>query len=136
MRNPVALLAALALVSCAHDAPLASEPVDWGAVDERWSVHLVTLDPDGDTRVTRVWLAVVDGAGTVRTNHSRWARNLQRDPSLRLRVLGIDYPLRVEFVDDTDATAAIDAAFREKYGWQDGPIGEHAFFMRLVPRAR
>jgi len=100
----------------------------------------VTLDADGDERVTRVWIALYQGTGAIRTNHTRWLANLERDPDLRLRVDGVDYPLRVEFVDDAAATEAIDREFLEKYGWQErllmGEQGReaHAFFLRLMPR--
>ncbi len=97
--------------------PIASSPIDWEAATERWSLHIVTVDPDGDERVTRIWLALVDGEGTVRTGDSRWWQNLKRDPNCRIRVLGSDYPLRVEFVAEFEDKARIDDAFLEKYGW-------------------
>ena len=60
----VTALAALLGTACAT-VPVSEEAIDWKAVDSRWSVHVVTVDPDGDERVTRVWLALVDGVGTI-----------------------------------------------------------------------
>ena len=76
----------------------------------------MTVDPDGDERVTRIWLALGDGEGTVRTGDSRWWQNIKRDPNCRIRVLGSDHPLRVEVVAEYEDKARIDDAFVEKYG--------------------
>ena len=139
-RSLVAALGACAALACAS-IPIAEDPIDWPAVAEHWSAHVVNLDADGDERVTRVWIALYQGSGAIRTNHTRWLANLQRDRDLRLRVDGVDRPMRVEFVDDPAAIEAIDRAFLEKYGWQERMLmGEqgreaHAFFLLLVPRS-
>ena len=116
--KPFAWLAIVVFLACASGPiPFAQEPIDWNATDDRWSLHIVTLDPDGSERVTRIWLALVDGDGTLRTGDSRWWANLKRDPNARIRVLEIDYPLQVEFVTEHEQKARIDDAFVEKYGW-------------------
>jgi hypothetical protein len=119
MRNALYLVLLIA-VGCANTtAPLATDPIDWPMLDDHWSLHVVTIDPDGDERVTRVWLAVVDGQGAIRTNESRWWRNLERDPRIRIRLSGTDYALRSESVTDLEARARIDEAFLAKYGrWE------------------
>ena len=105
-------------LACASGpVPVAQEPIDWRAADDRRSLHIVTVDPDGDERVTRIWVAIVDGEGTLRTGDSRWWQNLERDPNCRIRLLGIEYPVRVEFVMEHEEKARIDDAFVEKYGW-------------------
>ncbi|MBW2363449.1 MAG: DUF2255 family protein [Deltaproteobacteria bacterium] len=95
-------------------------------------MQVATVDPDGDLRLTRIWLALLDGTGTIRTNETRWLRNLKRDPNLRLRISGVDHPLHVEFIEDDAEIRRVDAAFREKYGWRDRMVGKHDYFMRLV----
>jgi len=110
---------ALLALSCAAAPRAAPGPLDWGRVDARWSVHLVTREPDGGERVTRVRLATLRGVGFVRTGRSRWRSNLARDPRCRLRVGGVDHALRAFFVTEPAARAAIDAAFLAKYGWQE-----------------
>jgi hypothetical protein len=98
---------------------VAPEPIDWSSADEHWSLHIVTLDEDGDERATRIWLALVDGRGTIRTGDSRWWQNLQRDPACRIRLDGVDYPLQAEFVTDPVGRVRIDDAFLTKYGgWE------------------
>ena len=111
----IVLLIGLACAS--GSVPVAKAPIDWEAASDRWSLHIVTVDPDGDDRVTRIWLALVGGEGTLRTGDSRWWQNLERDPNCRIRLLGSDYPLRVELVTKHEKKARIDAAFVEKYGW-------------------
>ena len=80
------VLGALAL-GCATDSPhRATGPIDWNVTTGRWSVRLVTRDPDGAERLTRVRIAIVDGHGVVRTGASRWRQNLENDSRCRLRV--------------------------------------------------
>ncbi len=137
MRSLLALAFALALACAGGRIPLGDPPIDWEGIGERWSLHIVTRDPDGDERVTRVWLATLDGVGTLRTGESRWARNLKADPHCRLRVRGVDYATRAEFVTEREQRVRIDLAFREKYGWQERllfweePGETHDHYLRL-----
>ena len=117
MKHLLAIVFVFSLACATGGAPTAQDPIDWQTADERWSLHIVTLDPDGGERVTRIWLATVDGGGVFRTGDSRWWHNLERDASSRIRLLGIDYPMRVEFVTEHEEKARIDDAFAEKYGW-------------------
>jgi hypothetical protein len=118
-RVALAGLVLLAALSCASGSVEAREPIDWAAANDRWSIHIVTNDSDGDERVTRIWLAMLDGVGVIRTGDSRWWQNLARDPNCRIRLRGTEYPLRAETVNERDERARIDAAFVEKYGWQE-----------------
>ncbi len=113
----IAVAAALAFVS--GSAAAEADPVDLQPAAERWSVHIVTRDQDGDERLTRVWLATLDGVGVIRTGDTRWWRNLERDRNCRIRVAGTDTPARVEFVAEREQKARIDDVFLEKYGWQE-----------------
>ncbi len=117
MRRFASIVFVAGLACASGPVPVAQEPIDWRAVDDGWSLHIVTVDPDGDSRVTRIWLAIVDREGTLRTGDSRWWQNLERDPTCRIRLLGIEYPVRVEFVMEHEEKARIDNAFVEKYGW-------------------
>jgi hypothetical protein len=98
----------------------------------------VTHDEDGDVRDTKVWLAVVDGQGYIRTGGTIWGDNVERDPQLVLRIEAREYPLRAEFVEDDALRERIVATFREKYGWTDGAMnvirGSRPRIMRLRPR--
>ena len=131
----IAVAAGLACVSGSVAA--GNDPSDLQAAAERWSIHIVTRDPDGDERVTRIWLASLDGVGVIRTGDTRWWRNLERDRNCRIRVSGTEFPVRVEFVAEPDEKARIDDVFLEKYGWQErafirGDRGEtHRKYMRV-----
>jgi hypothetical protein len=126
-------------VACASTLPpTADTAVDWtGVADERVPA-IVTQDPDGDERMTKLWLVTVDGQGLIRTGNTRWFRNIQRDPNVVLQVGGYAYPLRAELVNDESLEERAHAAFREKYGWQDRAIhpfgGSDANVIRLTPR--
>ena len=122
MKSLASILLVIALGCVSGPVPVATGPIDWRAADESWSLHIVTVDPDGDERVTRVWLAVEDGAGTVRTGDSRWRHNLERTPSCRIRLRGTDYPVRAQPVTEPAERARIDDAFARKYGWLENTL--------------
>jgi hypothetical protein len=118
--------------------PALAEAPDWSLLREVDRVEVVTTDEDGAARETTVWLAVLDGAGYVRTGTSRWGDNVVRSPELELRALGSDYPMRVEFVEDDGLRERVSQAFREKYGFSDWAVswirGSRPKIMHLHPR--
>jgi len=126
-------------VACASTAPpMVDRSVDWTAAAEEPVPVIVTQDPDGGQRVTKLWLVVVEGQGLIRTGNTRWFRNIQRDPNVVFRIGGHAHRLRAELVTDASLEERAHAAFREKYGWQDWiihPFGEpDGYVMRLLPR--
>ncbi len=134
------LIACLMSLSCASASiPLAQGPADWASIEDAWSLHVVTLDPDGEERVTRIWIGVTDGKAAIRTGESRWWANLERDPRIRIRLSGTDYPFRAEFATALDDKIRIDEIFLEKYGrWErmlfSKELGEtHANYAWLLP---
>src|SRR5262249_10142227 len=92
-------LAALALGLLVAGAAAAAVP-DWEALRDVGTVVVATTDADGSARETTVWLAVVDGAGYVRTGSTRWGDNAVRNGELVLQVERASYPLRIELVED------------------------------------
>jgi hypothetical protein len=117
-RSTFASLAALALV-LASAAAIAAEP-DWEKVKDVGRIQIVTHDEDGDARETTIWLAVVDGQGFIRTGNSKWLANIHRNPSdVVLRIEGVEYPLRAEFIENDKLRERVTAAFHAKYGWVD-----------------
>ena len=90
-------------------------------------VELITVDPDGDARKTKVWVVLIEGEAYLRTSDSRWLRNLRRIPLATLRVEGTDYPVIAEVLSDPSWVEKVDAASLEKYGWQERTI--HVFRM-------
>jgi len=119
-------------------APVLAAGPDWDAVTDVEHVWVISQDEDGDSRETKIWLAVVDGQGFIRTGGSSWGDNLEREPEMVLRVGSEEYPLRADFIEDDDFRVRIEAAFREKYGWSDGLIsivrGSRPRIMHMAPR--
>ena len=55
-------IGATTLLACATGTTrVAPTALDWDSADERWSIHVVTVDKDGADRVTRLWMAVPRG---------------------------------------------------------------------------
>ncbi len=138
-RSIAAPAAALGMVAAllAPDVTEAAD-VDWTAIQQTSVVEILTIDPDGDLRETKIWIVVVDGSAWVRTNRSRWLANIRRDPEVRLRVGERIFELRASEVSDAAARESAEAAFKQKYGWVQSVM---SFFrlreptvLRLEPR--
>jgi hypothetical protein len=116
----------------------AAADLDWAAVADVETVHVLTTDEDGDARATKIWLVVLDGVGYIRTSRrTTWGGNVKRDPDIALRIGDTDYPVRATFIVDEAERARIVAGFEEKYG--SNPIfnfirGDDPPIMRLEPR--
>ena len=137
---PAALaLSALFLLACASP-PEADRAIDWAEADDHWSIHIVTVDPDGGERVTQIWLALEGGQRVLRTGDSRWWANLERTSECVLRMGGLDYSMRSQTVDLAEERERIDRAFVEKYGWIERRMfpqeagSTHENYARLIPR--
>ncbi len=109
------LVALLCIAGCAS-SQLAGAPLS-EADFERWSVHVLTSDADGDRRKTRVWFAAVGGTPYVRTSRTRWWKNIERGSETRILSAGREYPVSIEEVEDPSLRTKIDEAFTVKYGW-------------------
>jgi hypothetical protein len=135
------LTACAAALGCATAIPPPTgDPVDWEAVDESWSIQLVTRDEAGDARVTRAWIASLEGHGVMRTGDTHWLHDIQRDPALCLVVEDETHPMLGEVVEDPAEADEIAEVMVEKYGWQKRwlmavrPRSGGDSFIRLVPR--
>jgi hypothetical protein len=117
-------LFALLLLLCASTR--AAEP-DWEKLTEPDVVRVITVDPDGDVRETKVWIVAQAGNAWLRTSDSRWLANLRRDPNLELRSGDEVYELRAEEVEDSELLTRVDAAMRAKYGWSDRLVSAFRF---------
>lgn len=107
-------------ISCATERLAApAGPLDWDALAEEWFAIVLSTDPDGSLRETRVVFVVMEDTGIVRTGSTLWFANIQRDPDIRLRIGGKGYLVRAELIDDEEAQRGINAEFRAKYGLGD-----------------
>jgi hypothetical protein len=107
-------LALLALVWLATSAQ--AEPI-WSPFAEADVVRIVTQDEDGTERDTAVWFVVVDDAGFVRTNGSRWLANIRRGGPVALRLDETERAVTTEEESAAAVTGAVEEAFKQKYGW-------------------
>jgi hypothetical protein len=118
--------------------PAIAADLDWAAVADVGTVHVLTTDEDGDARATKIWLLVLDGWGYIRTSRrSTWGDNVEHNPDIGLRVERTDYPVRATFIVDEAERARIVAGFEVKYG--SNPIlnlfrGDDPRIMRLESR--
>lgn len=137
MVRPIPALLVLACLALATSA----QAFDWSTVADEDVVVVATTDEDGTPRETKVWLAVLDDHGYIRTGGSTWGANITRAPQVVLRFGGEERPSNVSFdvafVTDDAERERIEAAFREKYGAQDALVGlfrgSSPKIMRLVP---
>jgi hypothetical protein len=131
----IGCLLVIAVACATRVPPTSATTIDWAAVADEGTPTIVTQDPDGDERVTKLWVVVVDGEGLIRTGDSRWFRNIERDPDVVFWIGGYAYPLRAELVTDDSVKKRAGDAFREKYGWMDIPFSNpDDNVLRLVPR--
>jgi hypothetical protein len=129
-----ALALSLSLVLASFAGPArATAPVDWNAVAGIDTIEVVTVDPDGTPRETTVWLAVHDGQGFIRSSGTRWLANLERNPDLLVRIGADEHPLRAVKVSDSETREAVNAVFREKYGFSDALLGPFRSLMGGTP---
>ena len=123
---------------CSPSLPASAGDIDWEQYAEAGVVKVLSSNEDGSTRTTKVWLAVVDGQGYIRTGGTRWGENVTRDPDIALRIGEQELELRVHFVEDPALRERVIAAFREAHGWRDALIspfrGSHPKIMRLDSR--
>ena len=80
-------------------------------------IEIVTRDEGGEPRETKVWIVVVDDAGWVRTNDSRWLANIRRGSPVAIRAKQVELPVRAEERSDPAEFDRVEAAFQAKYGW-------------------
>lgn len=147
------LLAAWLAIGCVPIGPLpggrlsGSEkpwPGDWSLAAEASEIQLETR-PEDPYSVT-LWVVVVDGsafvassllAGPEQPAERQWVRNVEADPSIRIRVDGAIYAGRVVLVDDEASRARLQETYRTKYPEIDADADRagRARFFRLTSPA-
>jgi hypothetical protein len=101
---------------------------DWQQLGGVKVVEVISEDPDGSPRETKVWFVLLDGTPYLRTNGSRWLENLRREPTCRLRIEEREFAFRAVEIGGDEIVERVDQASREKYGWQERLI--HPFRLR------
>lgn len=134
------LFHAVALASCLTLSG-AARAQDWNTFADIEAIQIVTNDDDGKPRDTKVWLAVHDGNGYVRTGGTRWGDNVRRDSNVVVRIGTESFPLHAVAIPSEDPLyASVADSFRQKYGFSDRAmgilrnLGGPAMILRLDPR--
>ena len=113
--------------------------VTYWAGEQREVVVIRTLDGDGTSYDTKVWVVDYDGVPWVRVaNPERfWFQRLSRNPRVELIRGGVAQAVVARPQDTAEARAAIDQRFREKYGpvdwWYGVLLRRHPIPVRLDP---
>lgn len=103
-------------------------PQDLQLVDGARELEITTERPDGTLRAwVPIWVVRVGGAGYVRTWRRRatgWYGRALAAGRARIRVAGFEAAVEVaDLSADPGLRAAVDSAYRAKYGRGDGSVG-------------
>ena len=109
---------AWALATLLTGAAHAAAP-DWSQLADTETVEVISTDEDGGSRLTTVWIVVLDHQAYIRTAGTIWGDNVEREGKLRLRIPAGEYALRAERVLNAAEVERVTSAFREKYGTTD-----------------
>ncbi len=115
---------AFLLASTGRAAP---PKLDWEQFTDTQTVEVVTTDEDGGSRLTTVWIVVLDHQPYIRTAGTIWGDNVEREGKLRLRDGSAELTLRAEKLLIPSEIERVVAAFREKYGTSDVVMGIFRF---------
>lgn len=90
-------------------------PVDWTELNREEIVQLETRP--GDPYSVNIWMIGKGPDVYVATGDdpTRWSRNIEENPDVRLRVRGVIYELEATRVEDVDEKKVIGAEYVSKY---------------------
>ena len=119
-------------------SPAHADYPNWNDYADVDVIEVLTEDPDGEVRETKVWFVLLGGEAYLRTSGSRWLDNLRRDPNLSLRIEGTVYGARAEEIRGDVIVEKVDIASQRKYGFADRLIGlfrvQKPDVLRLYPQ--
>jgi len=130
-----ALFVALGWVSAAGAVgPVGPVGPDWSRWADLETVEVISTDEGGGSRLTTIWIVVLDGQAYIRTAGTTWGDNVEREGKLKLKGAPGEYVLNAEKVTDPSLQEEVVAAFREKYGTTDAVMEFFRFGERRVFR--
>lgn len=124
-------LAGAALLAGCASRGVPAQGFDGASAARARSVVLLTAEPGGAQRETRVWVVADSGVPVVRTSAGAWFSDVVRNRKLAVRVAGAEHLVRAELVTDEDEIRRIDTTFRDKYGLWDRLLND--FLVHDVP---
>jgi hypothetical protein len=93
-------------------------------VDEGEVVTLTTVDDQGHSSVTGLWIVEIDGEVYLRagSREARWLERIRARPVVELTRDGVVQKVRATPIEDAALRNAISWAMREKYGFIDAVL--------------
>jgi hypothetical protein len=119
----------------ALEGSTAAAPDSWSFTQEVGTVQLETR-PD-DPYSVNVWVIALGDDLYVHAgdNRTRWVENMERDPSVRLRIDASIYELLAARVEDQEEFDRFSDAYEQKYGRRPGNENvAEAYLFRLSAR--
>lgn len=97
----------------------------WWALEAGGVAIIETIAPDGSRRETHVWFVESDDELWLEAGSPKnlWYRDVERDPSLRLRADDLDRETAARPSHEPGQRERIRALLREKYGVRDWWVG-------------
>jgi hypothetical protein len=94
-------------------------PVDWNEFSEEEIIQLETRP--GDPYSVNIWMIAKGPDLYVATGDdpTRWSRNIDENPDVRVRIRGVIYELEAHRVENIDEKMAIGADYARKYDVDD-----------------
>ena len=100
-------------------SPAPAPPTDWAALDRCKIIQLETRSPEPYS--INIWAAglgeqlyLASGGGST----SRWVRNVEADPMVRVQACGLIYSMRATHTTDAAEIERFLAAVKRKYDWK------------------
>ncbi len=94
---------------------------DWGSWAGLETIEVITANEDGSDHVTTIWIVVLEGAAFIRTSESSpWGDAVEKAETIGLRGADEARIVRPTAITRSERREQVIAAFREKYGFQDG----------------
>ena len=93
-------------------------------VDEGEVVTLTTLDDQGRSSVTGLWIVEIDGEVYLRagSRHAKWLERVRARPEVELTRDGVTQKVRATPIEDAALRNAVSWAMRDKYGFIDAVL--------------
>ena len=122
--------------------PEGSFPGSWTHADEVMQIQLETNPSDPYS--VNLWLAILEGdayvstsllAGTDDPTQRAWVKNVQADPSVRVRIEDVVYPAELDPITDATLRDLVFEAFLEKYPHLELERAEAALYFRIAKRS-
>jgi len=110
---------ATSVLALAFAAAAGAAPFDARKYADTRTIDVISTDEGGGSRITTIWIVVIEDQAYIRTGSTTWGDNVERAGRLKLHDVNGDRPLRAERVHGASEIGRVEAAFHDKYGTSD-----------------